>query len=86
MRNIIKIATVGLSACAMLALAQPASAENAASASTAKASEGQKADGKAAAKKICLRVDLETGTRLSKQSCRTKEEWAEEGVEIGSKG
>lgn len=82
-----KIAALGMSACAMMALAQPVSAAEGSLASEAKATQaiGEKADAKKAdAKKYCLRVALDTGTRIVKRECRTKAEWAEHDVEVPS--
>jgi hypothetical protein len=82
-----KIAALGMSACAMLALAQPASAAEDPTASEAKATQavGEKADAKkAGAKKYCMRVSMDTGTRIVKRECRTKAEWAEYDVEVPS--
>ena len=36
------------------------------------------------ARKFCV-VDTLTGSRLSKKVCRTRAEWAEEGVSVGGK-
>jgi hypothetical protein len=80
-----KIAALGMSACAMLALAHPASAAEGPAASGAKAVEAASENTnakKAAAKKYCMRVSLDTGTRISTRECRTKAEWAEYGVEM----
>ncbi len=82
-----KIAALGMSAFAMLALAQPAAAADEPAASAAKSAEAasEKADAKkAGAKKYCMRVSQDTGTRLSKEQCRTKAEWAEYDVEVPS--
>jgi len=79
-----KIAALGMSACAMLALAHPVSAAEGPAASGAKAVEAasEKTNAKkAVAKKYCMRVSQDTGTRISKRECRTKAEWAEYGVE-----
>ncbi len=40
--------------------------------------------GKAAAseQKYCLEYEKVTGSRVSKQECRTKKEWSAEGVDI----
>ena len=52
---------------------------------TAKApADGPKA-GKAAAaaeQKYCIEYEKMTGSRVSRQECRTKKEWAEEGVDV----
>jgi hypothetical protein len=82
-----KIAALGMSACAMLTLAQPVSAAEGPAASEANAAQavGEKAEAKkAAAKKYCMRVALDTGTRIVKRECRTKAEWAEFDVEVPS--
>ena len=43
--------------------------------------------GKASAdtKKYCIKYDDITGTRISREECRTKKEWADEGVQIDEK-
>ena len=33
-------------------------------------------------KKYCLTYDATTGTRISKQECLTKKEWAERGIDL----
>ncbi len=34
-------------------------------------------------KKYCLQVEPVTGSRIIRQECKTKEQWAREGVEVG---
>jgi hypothetical protein len=88
MGKFMKIAAFGLPACAMLALAQPANAaeEPAGSAVKAAQASGGKAKAKAAGpKRHCLKVVLDTGTRIVREECRTRAEWAEQGVELSSK-
>ena len=33
-------------------------------------------------KKYCIKFDEVTGSRISRDDCRTKKEWAAEGVEV----
>ena len=40
---------------------------------------------KAKAKRHCLKVDLGSGTRVSRPVCKTAQEWADEGVTLKSK-
>ena len=51
---------------------------------TAKApAEGPKAAKAAASEqKYCIEYEKMTGSRVSRQECRTKKQWAEEGVNV----
>jgi hypothetical protein len=46
-----------------------------------KSAKGQASVGE---RKYCLKGDI-TGTRIAREQCRTKKEWAEEGVQIDEK-
>lgn len=59
--------------CAALASATPALAEN---------STGQDQTAKAEKKVYCLKVAPMTGSRLGSTECRTKQEWARDGVDV----
>jgi hypothetical protein len=93
MTKLMKIAALGLSAFATVAAANPAagaaSGNSAATASAATASESATRSGQAAAsadkKKYCVALEPISGSRMGKRSCKTKAEWAEEGVEVGAK-
>ena len=88
MANFVKMSALGLSAFGLLGLAQPAlageEAARSASASTAGTSEAAPAK-RAESKKYCVNTYMDTGSRLGRAQCKTKKEWAAEGVEIGSK-
>ena len=84
----LKTAALAAPAFAMFALAQPASASygtaSAAAAATT-AANAANAAAQAGPKKYCANIIPDTGSRMSRKVCKTKSEWAEEGVEIGSK-
>ena len=63
-------------AAALTAIAAPASAAN--------TSAGQKADKNAAAdqKKYCVAYENIVGSRVTRQECKTKAEWAKDRVDI----
>lgn len=64
-------------AAAMAAIAVPVSAAN--------TSAGQKSEKNAAAidqKKYCVAYDNVVGSRVSRQECKTKAEWAKDRVDI----
>ena len=90
MTKLLKNAAIGLSTVAALALAQPSIAADTAGASATAAAAVGAAAAKSQAKpaqpkKYCVNVIPDTGSRMARKSCRTKEEWAEEGVDVGSK-
>lgn len=51
-------------------------------ASAAQAPAGPKAGAPAAEKKYCLEYEDLTGSRVRKQECKTKAQWAREGVNV----
>ena len=79
MTKLLKIAAMALPACAMLSLAQPAGASDGATAVASAASVEAKA---AATKKICINVIPDTGSRMARRTCKTKAEWADEGLDL----
>jgi hypothetical protein len=89
MTKLLKIAALAVPACATLALAQPAfAAGGSAGASTAAVTAATSASGlaKAAqAKRICINVVPDTGSRMARRMCKTKAEWADEGVDLNAK-
>ena len=79
MTKLLKIAAFAVPACAMLALAQPAGAANGAgtaAAVNAKAPE---------TKKVCIKVIPDTGSRMVRRMCKTKAEWADEGLDLNAR-
>ena len=86
MTKLLKIAAFAVPACAMLALAQPATAaDGVTSAATATATAGSAASGEAkpsGAKKYCINVIPDTGSRMARRTCKTKAEWADEGLDL----
>jgi|GEM_PF-4639392 len=85
MTNLIKMAVLGLSAFATVAASNPgagaAAGNSAATGSAAVAKEKQAND----AKKYCVVSEAISGSRMGKRTCKTKAEWAEEGVQVGGK-
>ena len=88
MINYGKLTAVALSTLAMVAAAQPASAhDRAANATAGTAASARVSPGQAPeAKKYCVTLEASTGTRMPKRQCRTKAEWAIQGIEVGPKG
>lgn len=88
MTNFVKMATLGLSAFALFGFAQPAlaadEAARSASANAASAAESPQAK-RADTRKYCVNTYVDTGSRLGRPQCKTKKEWADEGVEITPK-
>lgn len=87
--KLLKTAALAAPAFAMLALAQPANANGGSAAAGAVAASAGEANATqaapAAAKRYCVNITPETGTRMSRRVCRTKAEWADEGIEVGGK-
>ena len=86
--KLLKTATLATPAFAMLALAQPAHASDGAAGAAdtvSAAAEGSRAAARAAPKKYCANIIPDTGTRLSRRVCRTRQEWSDEGAEIRGK-
>lgn len=84
----VHIAALGLAAFGTAAMASPDSVGGTAgnSASAAAGVSAAAAAPKAAQpKKYCANVIPDTGSRMSKRHCKTKAEWAEEGVDITAK-
>ena len=87
MTKLLKIAAFAVPACAVLALAQPATAADGASTAAA-AGAGLAASVQAKAqdpKKVCINVIPDTGSRMTRRMCKTKAEWADEGVDLDAK-
>ena len=87
MTKLLKIAAFAVPACAMLALAQPASAADGASAAAA-AGAASAANAQARVretKKVCINVIPDTGSRMARRMCKTKAEWADEGVDLDAR-
>jgi hypothetical protein len=85
MTNLIKMAALGLSAFATVAAANPsggAAAGSSAATSSAAVARGSQATDK---KKYCVNLEAISGSRMGKRACKTKAEWAEEGVQVGVK-
>ena len=87
MTKLLKIATFAVPAGAMLALAQPASAaDNATAAAAASAASANSVQAKASPpKKVCINVIPDTGSRMTRRMCKTKAEWADEGLDLDAK-
>jgi hypothetical protein len=84
MTRLLKIAAFAVPACAMFALAQPAGAAGGATAAAAGAASAASVEAKASeTKKFCINVIPDTGSRMTRRMCKTKAEWAAEGVELG---
>lgn len=90
MTKLLNILAFAVSACAMLALAQPASAADdmknttAAAAATASVSAATGKPRAARSQHYCMNVFL-TGSRIARRICKTKAEWADEGVDLDKK-
>ena len=90
MTKLLKIAATALPAFAVLALAQPAGAADdttaaaTAAAASASSAAGVKAKGPAR-QKFCINVIPDTGSRMTRRMCKTKAEWADEGVDLDSR-
>jgi hypothetical protein len=85
MKNIARIAAMALTAFAV-ALPAHASADTSAAAKVAASSaEGGGAAKSAESRKHCINITPDTASRMSKRQCKTKAEWAEEGVEFAPK-
>ena len=84
MTKYLKIAA--LPACGMLALAQPAHSFDGTAAAAASAVSAAGTQAKAPeTKKICINLIPETGSRMTRRMCKTKAEWADEGVDLDSR-
>jgi len=66
---------------AVLVAAAPAAAGNNAKAEKANASEPAGSSKAAQETKYCIK-ETDTGTHLESKECRTKAEWAQEGIDI----
>lgn len=85
MVRVFSVATLIAPACALFMMAQPAiAAERGA---TASQSEPKTAAAKHAddGRKYCIKLEALTGSRLAKRACKTKQEWALEGVDVAAK-
>jgi hypothetical protein len=84
MNKFTKIATLALS---VATAALPAHAFDSASAAATAAASSAKGDAAkvGSEKKICINVVPDTGSRLVDRQCKTKAQWAQEGVELAPK-
>jgi hypothetical protein len=85
MKNTAKIAAMALSAFAVALPAHAAADTSAAAKVSAPSPEGGGAAKAAEPRKHCINYTPDTASRVSKRECKTKAEWAEEGVEIAPK-
>ena len=82
MLKLLKIAAFAIPAFAMLSLAEPASAGEAATAAASAKSVQAKAPG---TQKICINIIPDTGSRMARRTCKTRAEWAEEGLDLDAR-
>ena len=85
MKQKITVTAIATFSLALATLAQPASAAEAGNASAAATSEGSGANApakRAKPSKICLNIVPDTGSRMARRSCRTQQEWEDQGVEL----
>ena len=88
MKQKIVVTAIATALCAMAALAQPAAAAKGSNASAATAVESSSAGAPAKPAKpgkICLNIIPDSGSRMARRSCRTQQEWADEGIELGAR-
>ena len=86
MTKLLKIAAFAVPAFGILAIAQPARAVDAAGAAAAGAASAASAQTKASdTKKVCINVIPDTGSRMARRVCRTKAEWADQGVDLDAR-
>ena len=90
MTKFLKIAAFAVPACAMLSLTQPAGAAdnstNAATTAAASAASVTSAQAKAPrSKTVCINMVPDTGTRMARRMCKTKAEWADQGVDLDAR-
>jgi hypothetical protein len=85
MKNTVKFAAMALSAFVVALPAQASAFVSAAAKASASSAEGGGAAKAAESKKYCLNVTPDTATRMSKRQCKTKAEWADQGVELAPK-
>ena len=85
MKNLVKIAAIGLVLCTTPAMAAPSGSDTAAGNSVNTAAEvrsGNDGTKSATPRKYCADIVPDTGSRMPKRHCRTKAEWAEDGIDI----
>jgi hypothetical protein len=84
MKKLTKIATLALS---VAVAALPAHASDGTSAAATAGATSAKGDAAkvGAGKKICINLVPDTGSRLVDRQCKTKAQWADEGVELAPK-
>ena len=85
MTKSVNIAALCLAAFGTAALASPNNVGAAAGTSTsgsAAVSAAAAAPKAAAPKKYCANIIPSTGSRMAKRTCKTKTEWADEGVDV----
>jgi hypothetical protein len=85
MTRLLKIAAMALPTGAMLALAQPAGAADRATVAASAASVASIQAKTSQPKTICINVVPGTGSRLARRMCKTKAEWADEGLDLDAK-
>ncbi len=89
MTKLLKTAAFAVPAFAALTLAQPALATqgstSAATAALTAASSAPPQQKAVEAKRYCMNVIPDTGSRVTRRMCRTKAEWADEGVDLDAR-
>ena len=85
MTKLLKIVAIALPTCAMLALAQPAGAADGASAAASAASPAAVQAKASEPKRVCINLTPDTGSRVTRRMCKTKAEWADEGLNLDSR-
>ena len=66
----------------LLVLAVASSAPALANTDPAKSASTGKGAGQARSQVYCIKYEGETGSRLARQLCMTKKQWAQEGVDV----
>jgi hypothetical protein len=86
MTKLPKIAAFAVPACALLALAQPAIAADDKPAVAVSGAPAASVQAKASeTRKVCINVIPDTASRVSRRTCKTKADWAEEGLDLERK-
>ena len=85
MTKILIIAAIALPASAVLALAQPAGAAEGTTAASNAASPASVQSKASEPKRVCINLTPDTGSRVTRRMCKTKAEWADEGLKLDAK-
>ena len=86
MLKLLKIAAFAVPACAMLSITEPANAANDVNTAAASAASASRIQAKASeTKKVCVNVIPDTGSRMTRRMCKTKAEWADEGLDLDAR-